>query len=137
MQEDEFSATTLRDRHRTVLREGIEAHQGEIVQFYGDGTLSVFPSAVQAVDAAVDIQRHFRLDPAIPVRIHEDAKPGDLTTHWGTRRVSHGGGWLMGTGVPVPPKYVQPEPVRLQISIPSHATDSMSPPSLRIVRRPR
>ena len=69
MQEDEFSATTLRDRHRTVLREGIEAHQGEIVQFYGDGTLSVFPSAVQAVDAAVDIQRRFQLDPTIPVRI--------------------------------------------------------------------
>ena len=69
MQEDESSATTLRDRHRTVLREGIEAHQGEIVQFYGDGTLSVFPSAVQAVDAAVDIQRRFRLDPTIPVRI--------------------------------------------------------------------
>ena len=69
MQEDESRATTLRDRHRTVLREGIEAHQGEIVQFYGDGTLSVFPSAVQAVDAAVDIQRRFRLDPPIPVRI--------------------------------------------------------------------
>ena len=69
MQEDESRATTLRDRHRTVLRESIEAHQGEIVQFYGDGTLSVFPSAVQAVDAAVDIQRRFQLDPRIPVRI--------------------------------------------------------------------
>ena len=70
MQEDESSATTLRDRHRTVLRESIEAHQGEIVQFYGDGTLSVFPSAVQAVDAAVDIQRRFQRDPPpIPVRI--------------------------------------------------------------------
>ena len=69
MQEDEVRAATLRDRHRTVLGEGIEAHQGEIVQFYGDGTLSVFPSAVQAVDAAVDIQRHFQLDPPIPVRI--------------------------------------------------------------------
>ena len=69
MQEDESSAKTVRDRHRTVLREGIEAHQGEIVQFYGDGTLSVFPSAVQAVDAAVDIQGRFQLAPPIPVRI--------------------------------------------------------------------
>ncbi|MCH7857506.1 MAG: tetratricopeptide repeat protein [Gemmatimonadetes bacterium] len=69
MQEDESRATTLRDRHRTVLRERIEARQGKIVQFYGDGTLSVFPSAVQAVDAAVDIQRRFQLDPPIPVRI--------------------------------------------------------------------
>ena len=69
MQEDESRATMLRDRHRAVLHEGIEAHEGEIVQFYGDGTLSVFPSAVQAVDAAVDIQRRFRQDPTIPVRI--------------------------------------------------------------------
>ena len=51
MQEDESRATTLRDRHRTVLREGIEAQQGEIVQFCGDGTLSVFPSAVQATES--------------------------------------------------------------------------------------
>ena len=69
MQEDESRATTLRDRHRTVLGESIEAHKGEIVQFYGDGTLSVFPSAVQAVDAAVDIQSRFLLAPPIPVRI--------------------------------------------------------------------
>ncbi len=69
MQADEFTATTIRDRHRTVLREGIEAHQGEIVQFYGDGTLSVFPSAVEAVDAAVDIQLRFQLDLPVPVRI--------------------------------------------------------------------
>ncbi len=69
MQEDETRATTLRDRHRTVLREGIETHEGEIVQFYGDGTLSVFPSAVQAVDAAVDIQAQFQAAPPIPVRI--------------------------------------------------------------------
>ena len=33
MQEDESRAKTLRDRHRTVLREGIETHQGEIIQF--------------------------------------------------------------------------------------------------------
>ena len=69
MQEDERRATTLRDRHRVVLREGIGAHKGEIVQFYGDGTLSVFPSAVQAADAAVYIQRRFLADPPIPVRI--------------------------------------------------------------------
>jgi len=33
MQKDESRAATLWDRHRTVLREGIEAHEGEIVQF--------------------------------------------------------------------------------------------------------
>jgi TolB-like protein/Flp pilus assembly protein TadD len=69
MQEDEARATSLRARHRTVLRQEIEGHHGEIVQFYGDGTLSVFPSAVQAVGAAVAIQRFLQADPPIPVRI--------------------------------------------------------------------
>ena len=69
MQEDEAKATELRNRHRTVLRQEIEGQRGEIVQFYGDGTLSVFPSAVQAVGAAVAIQRRLQIDPPIPVRI--------------------------------------------------------------------
>ncbi len=69
MQQDERRATELRDRHRTVLRETIESHAGEIVQFYGDGTLSVFPSAVRSVEAAIEIQSRFRTDPVIPVRI--------------------------------------------------------------------
>jgi TolB-like protein/Tfp pilus assembly protein PilF len=69
MQEDEHRAKNLRDRHRTVLRDTIEEHGGEIVQFYGDGTLSVFPSAVQGVASAVRIQQAFSEDPQIPVRI--------------------------------------------------------------------
>jgi len=69
MQQDEHRAREVRDRHRSVLRESIEGHGGEIVQFYGDGTLSVFASAVDAVHAAVQIQRRLRRPPEIPVRI--------------------------------------------------------------------
>lgn len=69
MQQDERRAADLRARHRTVLREAIEAHAGEIVQFYGDGTLSVFPSAVRSVEAAIEIQSQFQAEPIIPVRI--------------------------------------------------------------------
>ena len=60
MQEDEHRAKTIRDRHRDALRESIERHGGEIVQFYGDGTLSVFESAVEGVNAAVAAQRVLR-----------------------------------------------------------------------------
>jgi len=69
MQEDERRATEIRDRHRLVLRDAIEAQGGEIIQFYGDGTLSVFPSAVKSVAAAIDIQQRLRKPPEIPVRI--------------------------------------------------------------------
>jgi class 3 adenylate cyclase len=69
MQDDEHRAKSIRDRHRNALRQSIETHGGEIVQFYGDGTLSVFPSAVEAVSAAVAAQQKLQQTPSIPVRI--------------------------------------------------------------------
>jgi adenylate cyclase len=69
MQEDEHRAKSVRDRHRTVLRTSIEKHHGEIIQFYGDGTLSIFGSAVEGVAAAVEIQGNLQQVPPIPVRI--------------------------------------------------------------------
>ncbi|MCF8396340.1 MAG: tetratricopeptide repeat protein, partial [Melioribacteraceae bacterium] len=47
----------------------ISEHQGTILQYYGDGTLSMFGSAIEAVQAAVEIQREFNSDPKIPVRL--------------------------------------------------------------------
>ncbi len=69
MQDDEHRAKSIRDRHRDTLRQSIEKHGGEIVQFYGDGTLSVFGSAVDAVSSAVGAQQALQQDPAIPVRM--------------------------------------------------------------------
>ena len=69
MQDDEHRAKSIRDRHRETLRETIEKHGGEIVQFYGDGTLSVFGSAIDGVSSAVGAQQALQRDPPIPVRI--------------------------------------------------------------------
>ena len=69
MQEDEGRAKNIRDRHRETLRHSIEEHRGEIVQFYGDGTLSIFNSAIDGVSSAVVAQIELQKDPAIPVRI--------------------------------------------------------------------
>ena len=69
MQDDEHRAKSIRDRHRDTLRQSIEKHGGEIVQFYGDGTLSIFGSAVDAVSSAVAAQQALQQDPSIPVRI--------------------------------------------------------------------
>ncbi len=69
MQEDETRARAQRDRQRTVLEAAIAAHGGRVLQFYGDGTLSVFPSAIEAVRAAVDIQRDLDTEPRVPLRI--------------------------------------------------------------------
>jgi len=49
MQEDEQKAKEKRDRHRAVLQESVKDHQGKILQYYGDGTLMIFDSAVEAM----------------------------------------------------------------------------------------
>ncbi len=69
MQDDEEEARSVVDRHRKVLRQWVGTHGGRILQFYGDGTLSVFPSAVSAVEAAVEVQKELTTQPAIPLRI--------------------------------------------------------------------
>jgi TolB-like protein/Flp pilus assembly protein TadD len=69
MQEDESRAHAQRERQREALSEIVPRHNGEILQHYGDGTLSVFHSAVQAVECAVEIQSEMRREPTVPLRI--------------------------------------------------------------------
>ncbi|HET9823817.1 MAG TPA: adenylate/guanylate cyclase domain-containing protein, partial [Chitinophagaceae bacterium] len=44
-------------------------HGGKIIQYYGDGTLSIFSSAIHAVNAGIAMQLLFRKPPLIPLRI--------------------------------------------------------------------
>ncbi len=46
MNADEERARQVRDRHRSVFQECTERHGGQILQYYGDGTLSIFHSTV-------------------------------------------------------------------------------------------
>ena len=69
MQKDEKKAKHLRDRHRSVLEEVITKHQGKILQYYGDGTLIIFGSAIESVLCAIEIQRELQKEPVIPLRI--------------------------------------------------------------------
>lgn len=69
MQEDELKAMTLRDRQRQVLEQLIPAHNGRIIQYFGDGTLSLFGSAIDATKAAISIQHELQKEPKVSVRI--------------------------------------------------------------------
>jgi class 3 adenylate cyclase len=69
MQEDESRARRDRDRQRVVLGRHIEHHGGRILLFYGDGALSVFDSAIEAVSSAVNIQRELAQEPRIALRV--------------------------------------------------------------------
>lgn len=69
MQESEAKAVLIRERHRNIFEKTTEAFEGQIIQYYGDGTLSIFSSAVMAVRCAVEMQRQFRQVPIVPLRI--------------------------------------------------------------------
>ena len=69
MQDDEKQAIILRDRHRKIFEATTKKHNGGIIQYFGDGTLSVFKSTVEAVNCGIEMQLAFQEEPKIPVRI--------------------------------------------------------------------
>ena len=69
MQEDEARAIKIRERHRQVFNKITENYKGKILQYYGDGTLSIFDSAIEAVKCGIELQLEYLQDPVIPVRI--------------------------------------------------------------------
>ncbi|RYE59049.1 MAG: adenylate/guanylate cyclase domain-containing protein, partial [Sphingobacteriales bacterium] len=69
MQSNEQMARQKRTRLKKVLEDCIPQFGGEILQFYGDGSLSIFPSAIEATRAAVQIQQSLQLEPKVDLRI--------------------------------------------------------------------
>ena len=69
MQKDEDAAAQARAQHREVFDHQHELHKGEILQYFGDGTLSVFESGVEAVECAIAIQKALNKGESVPLRI--------------------------------------------------------------------
>ncbi len=70
MQKDETGAKRLRDLHRLALEEETENRGGEILQYYGDGSLSIYKSSIEAVDCAVAIQNRIKDKVNLRIGIH-------------------------------------------------------------------
>jgi TolB-like protein/Flp pilus assembly protein TadD len=82
MQENEQLARIKRARLKSVLDGAIEKYQGKTLQNYGDGSLNIFTSAIQAVLCAVEMQQRWREDPQVDIRI--GIHTGDVTMEDGT-----------------------------------------------------
>lgn len=78
MQESEKKAVQLREKYRNIFDAATTSYGGEIVNYYGDGTLSTFSSAVRAVQCAIEMQEKFLTPPKVPVRI--GIHQGDILT---------------------------------------------------------
>ncbi len=68
MQKDENAAAEVRAHHRQEFDQYHEKHNGEILQYFGDGTLSVFQSGVEAVECAIAIQKALKKE-GVPLRV--------------------------------------------------------------------
>jgi TolB-like protein/class 3 adenylate cyclase/Tfp pilus assembly protein PilF len=69
MQQNEQLAKVKHRRLKDILEASVSAHHGKILQYYGDGALSIFNSAIDGVNCAVEIQQALQQEPKVDVRI--------------------------------------------------------------------
>ncbi len=95
MAADEVAAMAALKDARAVFARLIERHRGRIANTAGDGLIADFPSVVEAVQCAAEVQtelaaRNARLDPAAVMRFRIGVHLGDVMLD---------GGDLFGEGV--------------------------------------
>ncbi len=69
MQQNEQLAKQKRARLREILETSVSTFNGKILQYYGDGALSIFNSAVDGVNCSVQIQQSLQQEPKVDLRI--------------------------------------------------------------------
>jgi TolB-like protein/class 3 adenylate cyclase len=81
-QGDEPAALRLLQDQERLVRGLLEVHQGRLVKSMGDGLLLEFPSSLDAVACAVDLQRHIQernlREPGPPLRVRIGIHLGDV-----------------------------------------------------------
>ncbi|MBP9882138.1 MAG: guanylate cyclase [Chitinophagales bacterium] len=77
MQENEQLALQKRDLNKIIFEKALSKYHGKLLQYYGDGTMSIFTSAVNAIKSAIEMQtlsRQEKIDLRIGMHI------GDVMT---------------------------------------------------------
>ena len=69
MSKDQDIALSMLDTKRKALKPLIQKHNGALVKEMGDGTLSHFPSAVDATNCSLDLQKSIRDNNDLNIRI--------------------------------------------------------------------
>jgi len=69
MQADEQKALGMLKRFKAELESSVATYDGEIIQFYGDGCLVTFGTAVNAVRCSMVLQEVYMSEPEVPVRV--------------------------------------------------------------------
>ena len=82
MQENEQLAKAKQKHLKEVLDSSVKHHHGKVLQYYGDGSLSIFSSAIDGVSCAIEIQKQLQEEPKVDLRI--GIHTGDISVEEGT-----------------------------------------------------
>ncbi|HET6722355.1 MAG TPA: tetratricopeptide repeat protein [Chitinophagaceae bacterium] len=82
MQENEQLAKAKQKHLKEVLDSCVKDHRGKVLQNYGDGSLSIFSSAIDGVNCAIEIQKQLQQEPKVDLRI--GIHTGDISVEDGT-----------------------------------------------------
>jgi len=69
MQSNEQQAISQVKRLEALLESSVLTHNGEVIQYYGDGSLTIFNSATDAVQCAITMQKAYHNGQGVPLRI--------------------------------------------------------------------
>ncbi|MBW2280924.1 MAG: hypothetical protein JRG76_09440 [Deltaproteobacteria bacterium] len=69
MAESEAKGLRARERHRELVRPLVEQYHGELIEARGDESLSVFPTALDAVNCALALEERTRAEPDLTLHI--------------------------------------------------------------------
>ena len=69
VQKNEDHALQMVSIHRRFLEQFTTESNGKVIHFYGDGSLSVYESAIDAVRCAIKMQQAYQKEGQVPVRI--------------------------------------------------------------------
>jgi len=69
MQQNEEKAVAVIKHYNATLEKWVTHFNGQVLNYYGDGSLCIFSSATDAVNCSLAVQKDLKNEPAVPLRI--------------------------------------------------------------------
>ena len=69
MQQDEQKAVAVIKHYNATLEKWVAYYSGQVLNYYGDGSLCIFSSATDAANCSLAVQKELKDDPVVPLRI--------------------------------------------------------------------
>ena len=69
MQQNEGKAVAVIKHYNATLEKWVIHFNGQVINYYGDGSLCIFSSATDAVNCSLAVQKDLKTEPVVPLRI--------------------------------------------------------------------